>query len=98
MYLYLRPQAFAKAYFEGTAVDEGEDEPVDVTVDPKLYRLSSTDVAEVLTFSLIMLHTDAHNPNIKKEKKMTMQQFVNNNRCVAGCVVILNLLELLSAA
>lgn len=52
----------------------------DAPVDPRLYKLSSSDVGEVLTFSLIMLHTDAHNPNIKKEKKMTMQQFVSNNR------------------
>jgi Sec7-like guanine-nucleotide exchange factor len=50
--------------------------------EPRLYRPSNSDVAEVLTFSLIMLHTDAHNPNIKKEKKMTMAQFVSNNRLV----------------
>jgi len=38
------------------------------------------DTAYILAFSLIMLNTDAHNPSIKKEEKMTKQQFVNNNR------------------
>ncbi len=48
--------------------------------DPRSFRFSAPDVIEVLTFSLIMLHTDAHNPSVKKERKMTMQQFVSNNR------------------
>lgn len=26
-----------------------------------------------------MLNTDAHNPNIPKEKKMTLNQFIRNN-------------------
>lgn len=53
---------------------------MDLASDPRLYRPSNADVAYTLTFSVIMLHTDAHNPNIKKEKKMTMSQFVSNNR------------------
>ena len=40
----------------------------------------SPDVVEILSFSCIMLNTDAHNPSIKKEKKMTRKQFVGNNR------------------
>jgi Sec7-like guanine-nucleotide exchange factor len=32
----------------------------------------------ILAFSVIMLNTDAHNPNIKK--KMTEQEFVRTNR------------------
>lgn len=38
------------------------------------------DVGYILAFSLIMLNTDAHNPNIKQENKMTKAQFVANNR------------------
>jgi cytohesin len=72
------PQAFARAYCEMNSID---DIPASDITEPRLYRPSNSDVAEVLTFSLIMLHTDAHNPNIKKEKKMTMAQFVSNNRC-----------------
>ena len=30
----------------------------------------------VLAFSIIMLNTDLHNPNIPPEKKMTLQQYV----------------------
>lgn len=43
---------------------------------------ASADAAYVLSFSVIMLNTDAHNPAIKKQNRMTRQQFVGNNR---GC-------------
>eukprot|EP00698_Gefionella_okellyi_P021633 TRINITY_DN7050_c0_g1_i1.p1 TRINITY_DN7050_c0_g1~~TRINITY_DN7050_c0_g1_i1.p1 ORF type:complete len:1033 (-),score=161.17 TRINITY_DN7050_c0_g1_i1:18-3116(-) len=39
---------------------------------------SCTDTAYVLAFSLIMLNTDAHNPNVRS--KMTREEFVRNNR------------------
>jgi hypothetical protein len=39
---------------------------------------SSSDTAYVLAYSLIMLNTDAHNPNVKK--KMSLQDFLRNNR------------------
>jgi cytohesin len=38
------------------------------------------DSVYVLAFSTIMLNTDAHNPSIKQQNKMTKQQFINNNR------------------
>jgi ankyrin repeat protein len=41
---------------------------------------SHEDTAYLLAFSMIMLQTDAHNPAIKREKKMTKQQFIFNNR------------------
>jgi ankyrin repeat protein len=41
---------------------------------------SHEDTAYLLAFSMIMLQTDAHNPAIKREKKMTKQQFLQNNR------------------
>ena len=39
---------------------------------------SSSDVAYVLAYSVVMLNTDAHNPQVKK--KMTKADFVRNNR------------------
>lgn len=36
-----------------------------------------TDDLYILSFSILMLNTDAHNPNIKK--KMTKAQFIQNN-------------------
>ena len=42
------------------------------------------DAAYVLAFSTIMLNTDAHNPAIKKQNKMTKAQFVGNNRGING--------------
>ena len=41
---------------------------------------NSKDACYILAFSTVMLNTDAHNPAIKKQDKMTKQQFVNNNR------------------
>jgi Sec7-like guanine-nucleotide exchange factor len=46
--------------------------------EPKLF--TNSDVGYILAFSLIMLNTDAHNDNIKPDRKMTKLQFVANNR------------------
>ena len=35
---------------------------------------SSPDTGYVLSFSIIMLNTDLHNPSIKQNKKMTLAQ------------------------
>ena len=32
------------------------------------------------SYSVIMLQTDAHSPNIKPENKMTKKEFISNNR------------------
>lgn len=42
--------------------------------------LASIDVAYLLSFSIIMLNTDLHNPNIKEEKKMSLPAFHRNNK------------------
>lgn len=34
----------------------------------------------MLTFSVILLNSDAHNTNIRKENKMTLDEFLRNNR------------------
>jgi brefeldin A-inhibited guanine nucleotide-exchange protein len=40
---------------------------------------ANADTAYILAFSVIMLNTDAHNPNLKS-KRMTKAEFVKNNR------------------
>jgi golgi-specific brefeldin A-resistance guanine nucleotide exchange factor 1 len=40
----------------------------------------NADAAFVLAFSTIMLNTDLHNPMIKNISRMTIEQFVKNNR------------------
>ena len=35
-------------------------------------------MAQILAFSLVMLNVDAHNDAIKKERKMTLQQYTRN--------------------
>lgn len=38
------------------------------------------DTAYVLSFSIIMLQTDLHNPSIREDRKMTKEGFIRNNR------------------
>ena len=38
------------------------------------------DAAFVLAFSLIMLNTDTHSPQLKDRERMTLDQFLSNNR------------------
>ncbi|KAF0707583.1 hypothetical protein AaE_013541, partial [Aphanomyces astaci] len=40
----------------------------------------SADVAFILSFSVIMLQTDLHNPSIPEDKKMSKEGFIRNNR------------------
>ncbi|KAI9906033.1 hypothetical protein PsorP6_014086 [Peronosclerospora sorghi] len=42
--------------------------------------MSSVVVAYLLSFSLIMLNTDLHKPNIRSEKKMKLEDCINNNK------------------
>lgn len=44
------------------------------------FPFRSADAAFILSFSTIMLNTDLHNPNMKDEKRMTLEQFIRNNR------------------
>jgi len=44
----------------------------------------NSDALYVLSFSTIMLNTDLHNPTIKSENRMTLKQFIRNNRGING--------------
>jgi len=44
---------------------------------------ASADTAFILGFSVIMLNTDLHSPNIKPEKKMTKDSFIKMNRGIS---------------
>lgn len=44
----------------------------------------SADTAFILSFSIIMLNTDLHNPSIKEERKMTKDDFIRNNRGISA--------------
>lgn len=41
--------------------------------------IDNAEVLYLLSFSIIMLNTDLHNPNIRPERKMTLEQFIRNN-------------------
>ena len=62
-----------------------------VTVFSQKYCANSTpegianeDAVFTLTYSIIMLNTDQHNPNLKNEKRMTLTDFTKNLRGVNG--------------
>ena len=46
--------------------------------------IANEDAVFTLTYSIIMLNTDQHNPNIKKEKRMSVKDFARNLRGVNG--------------
>lgn len=46
--------------------------------------IANIDAVLVLTYAIIMLNTDQHNPNVKKEKRMTYNDFARNLRGVNG--------------
>ena len=43
-------------------------------------NFKNEDAPFMLAFSLIMLNTDLHNPNIRASDKMTREKFISNNR------------------
>ena len=43
-------------------------------------KMKHQDTAFIVAFSIIMLNTDLHNDNIKPERKMTVEQYINMNR------------------
>ena len=48
--------------------------------NPKTF--SHEDTGYILSVAIIMLNTDAHNDNIKEDKKMSKEEFINNCRYV----------------
>lgn len=46
--------------------------------------IANVDAVLVLTYAIIMLNTDQHNPNLKKDKRMTYNDFARNLRGVNG--------------
>ena len=48
--------------------------------NPEGSGFANEDTVYILAFSIIMLNTDLHNPNIAPDKKMTLAGFLANNR------------------
>ena len=49
-------------------------------VDANPNLLDHVDTAQIIAFSLVMLNVDAHNDAIKKERRMTLEQYTRNLR------------------
>ena len=50
----------------------------------ELDGIANEDSVFTLTYAIIMLNTDQHNPNVKKDKRMTSNDFARNLRGVNG--------------
>ncbi|XP_014292050.1 IQ motif and SEC7 domain-containing protein 1 [Halyomorpha halys] len=48
-------------------------------------RLRNLDTVFVLAFAIIMLNTDLHTPNLKAERRMSLEDFIKNLRGVDDC-------------
>uniref|UniRef100_A0AAF5DHI8 SEC7 domain-containing protein n=1 Tax=Strongyloides stercoralis TaxID=6248 RepID=A0AAF5DHI8_STRER len=46
----------------------------------KIFSKVNEDVIHILAFAIIILNTDLHSPHLKKEKRMTCNDFVKNTR------------------
>ncbi|EWM27144.1 brefeldin a-inhibited guanine nucleotide-exchange protein 1 [Nannochloropsis gaditana] len=44
----------------------------------------SADTAFILSFSIIMLNTDLHNPSVREDRRMTKDDFIRNNRGISS--------------
>jgi len=44
----------------------------------------NSDAAFILAFATIMLNTDLHNPNMRDDRRMTLDQFIRTNRGLNG--------------
>ena len=54
------------------------------TCVPSAQVFPNADTGFILSYSVIMLNTDLHNPNVKPEKKMTKEGFISTNRGIAA--------------
>ena len=80
---------FAKHWHAQNVVEPGDATPAaggaggagrEVAVDDAAPPAMSSDTIFIVSFALIMLNTDLHNPAIKKARKMTLQGFTSNLR------------------
>ena len=69
---------------EAQKVDRMMEKFAQVYADQNPGIFDSPETAFVLSFSIIMLNTDLHNPNIKEDRKMTKDGFIRNNRGIAS--------------
>eukprot|EP00930_Biecheleria_cincta_P087192 TRINITY_DN7643_c0_g3_i1.p1 TRINITY_DN7643_c0_g3~~TRINITY_DN7643_c0_g3_i1.p1 ORF type:complete len:1562 (-),score=332.89 TRINITY_DN7643_c0_g3_i1:103-4788(-) len=71
-----RPLSSEEARSMGGGPEDGAGE------QPARVQMSNSDTIFVLSFSIIMLNTDLHNPGVKK--KMSLEEFLRNNRGIDG--------------
>ncbi|KAJ3048959.1 GDP/GTP exchange factor for ARF, partial [Rhizophlyctis rosea] len=62
-------EVFAETYFAVISQEEG-------------HELADQDAAYILSYSVIMLNTDQHNPQVRR--RMTLEDFTRNNRGMNG--------------
>ena len=63
-----------------TMIPAQEDEDSPFSEENGMSIFQSADAIYVLAFSTIMLNTDLHNPTIKDDRRMSLDEFIRNNR------------------
>jgi len=63
-----------------TMISAQEDEDSPFSEENGMSIFQSADAIYVLAFSTIMLNTDLHNPTIKDDRRMSLDEFIRNNR------------------
>lgn len=65
---------------KGAVAVKAERDHTEASKEVKKFVFKSADAVFVLSFSTIMLNTDLHNPSMRRNRRMTLQQFIKNNR------------------
>ena len=67
-------EKFATVYYSQNEQPRGKSDDISHSA------IKSADVAYILSFSILMLNTDLHNPSVPLKNKMTIKEFIRNNR------------------
>lgn len=63
-----------------SSISTGNSSTSSIDINSSNYVFASASTAHILSFSVIMLNTDAHSPNMRAKERMSKEQFVRNNR------------------
>lgn len=77
-------EAFANELYQQQMHGQKHDEVLELELNHDMALFRNADAVFTLAFSTIILNTDLHNPNLRDERRMTLEQFLRNNRGING--------------
>ena len=75
-------EAFGTHLYEQNKEENFSQNAIDAPDGDAVGVFASPDAAFIFAFSIIMLHTDLHNAQIREDKKMKKSDFIKNNRSI----------------